>query len=102
MNLIRPRDKSESGQPSGEGEACHRPCNNEHERSDSPGWLRTAGIDRNVRNLRDLIWSRVSAGAEIAKRRRKYITDDVPDQESEGVVVAMSLGNSRGAKDPCQ
>ena len=102
MNPIRPRDKVESGQPSKDGEACYRPCTNEHERSDSPGWLVTAGIDRNVRNLRDLIWLRASAGAEIAKRRRKYITVNVPDQESEGVIVVMNLGNSREAKDPCQ
>jgi hypothetical protein len=26
----------------------------------------------------------------------------VPGQESEGIIVAMNLGNSRGAKGPCQ
>ena len=53
-----------------------------------------AGIERNVRNLRDLIGLRLPAGVGIAKRRREYITVNMPGQESEGVIVAMNLGHS--------
>ena len=102
MNSNEPRYKRESGQPFEEGEACYRLQNNELERSDSPGSKGTADNERNVRNLRELVWIRLAAGAVVEKRGWESITIDVPDQWSEGGIVVMKRGNARGAKAPCQ
>jgi RNA-directed DNA polymerase len=67
-----------------------------------PGWLGTAGVERSARNLRDpTVWDDPMAWGPT-NWLRKQITVTGHGRESEGAVVAMKRGNSRGAKDPCR
>src|SRR5580704_15630111 len=67
-----------------------------------PGWLGTAGVERSARNLRDpTVWDDPMAWGPT-NWWRKQITVTGHGRESEGAIVAMKRGNSRGAKDPCR
>src|SRR5256885_1329363 len=61
-----------------------------------------AGVDRSARNLGDPVLRNIPRVWGWDHRRRKPITAVGQGWESEGAIVAMKRGNSRGAKDPCR
>ena len=71
--------------------------------SGSPGWEGTAGVERSTEEPERPDRVRRAPGHGVASdRRREYITVAGHGRESEGAIVAMKRGNSRGAKDPCR
>jgi len=84
---------SGSGQPSRGVEAWHRPRSNERrQRSGSPGWYGTAGVERATRNLRDPTgWPGVRVWRGV-NGERESLTAHRPCRESEGAIVAEKRG----------
>ena len=72
------------------------------QRLDSPGWLRTADVDRSIEEPERPGQVIRTQGLTRLNSPREYITAGRPGRESEGAVVARKRGNARGAKDPCQ
>jgi hypothetical protein len=62
------------------------------QRSGSSGWLGTAGIERAIRNLGDLLGQ--SATGVAGDRRRESITAAGLWQESERPIVVTTPGNA--------